>query len=38
MRWLTLPGLELGEEFAAIVEVFVDGTRAGAKAARRKRA
>ena len=38
MRWLTLPGLVLGEEFAAIVAVFVEGTRAAGRPARRKRA
>ncbi len=38
MRWLTVPGLVLGEEFAAIVAVFVDGTRAAGRPARRKRA
>ncbi|MET3420459.1 MULTISPECIES: TetR/AcrR family transcriptional regulator [Variovorax] len=38
MRWLTQPGLVLGDEFAAIVEIFVSGARAAGKPLRRKRA
>ena len=38
MRWLTLPGLVLREEFAVIADLFITGAQAGkdAKAARRK--
>jgi len=39
MRWLTLPGLVLSEEFEAVVELFVRGAAAAARAPRgRKRA
>jgi AcrR family transcriptional regulator len=38
MRWLTQPGLVLGDEFAVIVEIFVSGARAAGKPLRRKRA
>lgn len=34
MRWLTLPGLVLAEEFDAIVELFVRGVKAAPKAPR----
>lgn len=37
MRWLTLPGLELGREFAVIVEIFANGARAAGKPLQRKR-
>lgn len=38
MRWLTQPGLVLGDELAVIVEIFVGGARAAGKPLRRKRA
>jgi AcrR family transcriptional regulator len=38
MRWLTLPGLVLADEFEAVVTLFVDGARAPAsKASPRRR-
>ncbi|AGU52753.1 transcriptional regulator, TetR family [Variovorax paradoxus B4] len=38
MRWLTLPGLVLTDEFAVIVDIFVHGAGAAGKPPRRKRA
>jgi len=38
MRWLTLPGLVLADEFAVIVDIFVHGAGATAKPPRRRRA
>ena len=38
MRWLTLPGLVLRDEFAVVVDLFVGGARTAPKppAARRR--
>ncbi|KLN57326.1 TetR/AcrR family transcriptional regulator [Variovorax paradoxus] len=38
MRWLTLPGLVLADEFAVIVDIFANGAGAPGKPSRRKRA
>lgn len=37
MRWLTLPGLVLREEFAVVVDLFVGGARAAPKPSARRR-
>ncbi|WP_257884855.1 TetR/AcrR family transcriptional regulator [Variovorax sp. RO1] len=38
MRWLTLPGLVLRDEFAVVVDLFVGGARAAPKPSARRRA
>ncbi|WP_322745834.1 helix-turn-helix domain-containing protein [Variovorax paradoxus] len=38
MRWLTLPGLVLRDEFAVVVDLFVGGARAAPKPVARRRA